>query len=131
MSRKKIIIYWHKSQGEDVNSQIKWLCQSLGLFPVRDYNSSMYRVFIELIKDAQSERHSSSDEIAMRVGLTRGTVVHHLNNLMNAGIVIRQDNYYVLKDKNVKQMIEGIREEINELFDQMDKIADNIDKHLE
>ena len=131
MSRKKIIIYWHKSHGDDVNSQLKWLCQSLGLFPVRDYNSSMYRVFIELIKDAQSERHSSSDEIAMRVGLTRGTVVHHLNNLMNAGIVIRQDNYYILKDKNVRQMIEGIREEINELFDEMNSIAENIDKHLE
>jgi hypothetical protein len=50
---------------------------------------------------------------------------------MNAGIVIKQDNHYILKDKNVKHMIEGIREEINELFDEMNKIADNIDKHLE
>ncbi|MFT4309295.1 MAG: ArsR family transcriptional regulator [Candidatus Woesearchaeota archaeon] len=131
MGRKKIIIYWHKSQGDDINSQLKWICRTLGLFPIRDYNSSMYRVFIELIKDAQSERHSSSDEIAMRVGLTRGTVVHHLNNLMNSGIVIRQDNHYILKDRNVKEMIEGIRTEINELFDEMDRAAENIDKYLE
>lgn len=121
---------WNDRGVGDINTDLQWLCLSLGLFPVRDYNSSMYRLFIELIKDRRLKQVSSSDEFAARVGLSRGTVVHHLNKMMEAGIVVRQQSGYVLKEKSVEKMVQDIRSEIDELFDEITQVAERIDERL-
>jgi len=126
----RITLQWQGKANEDINTQLQWLCQSIGLFTARDYDSSLYRLFIELIKDAKIVHYSTSDELAERIDLTRGTVIHHLNKLMDAGIVIRQKNYYILKEKDVKKLVVSMRSDINEFFDEIEKSAEKIDRLL-
>lgn len=121
---------WNERGAGDINTDLQWLCFSLGLFPVRDYNSSMYRLFIELVKDRRTDRVSTSDELAARVGLSRGTVVHHLNKMMETGIVLRSEAGYALKDSTVEKMVEGLRSEVATLFDDIEDVAKRIDERL-
>ena len=130
MITKRLTLSWTRKMPGDINAELQWLCDSLGLFPLRDYNSSMYRLFIELIKDSRRGTYATSDELAYRVGLTRGTVIHHLNKLMAAGIVMRQHKYYVLKDRTVARVIRTVRADVNELFDELEQAAEKIDKML-
>lgn len=128
--RRRITLSWNDRGVGDINTDLQWLCHSLGLFPIRDYNSSMYRLFIELIKDRRLKHVSTSDELASRVGLSRGTVVHHLNKMMEAGIVVRGQSGYALKEKSVEKMVQDIRSEVDELFDEISQIAERIDERL-
>lgn len=127
---RRITLQWQGRSNADINTQLQWLCHSIGLFTARDYDASLYRLFIELIKDAKITHYSTSDELAERIDLTRGTVVHHLNKLMDAGMVVRQKNYYILKEKNVKRLIESMRSDINEFFDEIEKTAGDIDRMI-
>jgi len=36
----------------DINEELKWFGQSLGLFSERDKDSSLYRLFVELLKSS-------------------------------------------------------------------------------
>lgn len=128
--RRKITLNWNDRGVGDINTDLQWLCHSLGLFPVRDYNSSMYRLFIELIQDRRSSLTSTSDELASRVGLSRGTVVHHLTKMIEAGIVVRSQSGYSLKEESVERMVEDIRSQVEHLFDEIERVAERIDERL-
>lgn len=128
--RRRITLSWNDRGAGDINTDLQWLCYSLGLFPIRDYNSSMYRLFIELVKDRRTERVSTSDELAARVGLTRGTVVHHLNKMMETGIVLRSEAGYALRDATVERMVGSIRREVDRLFTDIEDVAKRIDEQL-
>lgn len=128
--RRTVTLSWKNRGSSDINTDLQWLCHSLGLFPVRDYNSSMYRLFIELIKDRKADRVSSSDVLAVRVGLSRGTVVHHLNKMIDSGIVDRLDEGYALRSESVEGMVEQMRSRIDDLFKDIEDVARRIDEQL-
>jgi DNA-binding IclR family transcriptional regulator len=72
-----------------------------------------------------------SEEIAQQTDLSRGTVVHHLNKLMDRGIVAQADNEYFLKVDSLTTMTQLIREEVNEALDDIESVADRVDNHLD
>ena len=128
--RRSFTLSWRERRGSDINTDLQWLCHSLGLFPVRDYNASMYRLFIELIKDRKAGIVANSDALAARVGLSRGTVVHHLNKMIDSGIVVRLPDGYELKEGSVEGMVEQMRARIGDLFDEIEDVARRIDEQL-
>ena len=71
----------------NVNQELQWLGTSLGLFNLRDKDKSCFRVFIELLKCAKGNRTLTSDELAAKLDLSRGTIIHHINRLMESGLV--------------------------------------------
>ncbi len=73
---------------------------------------------------------TSSDELAELTGLTRGTVVHHLNILMDAGIVIRENKGYILRTDRMETLVKMIRHDINSAFDEIQLVAAEIDENL-
>ena len=82
---------------KNVNQELQWLGSSLGLFNLRDKDKSCFRVFIELIKNAKKNFPVSSDELAYRLGLSRGTVIHHIHRLLDSGIVVQANKGYILR----------------------------------
>ena len=91
MPMKKITLYRLQStKAPDVNKQVMWFSGTMGLFTCRDKSKSCYRIFLELLKAAKQGKALSSDEIAYRLHLSRGAVVHHLNNLIDSGMVVSQ-----------------------------------------
>ncbi len=124
------IVSIRKSGPKSLNQEIQQFSNSLGLFNLRDKEKSCYRIFIELMKAAKADRPLSSDELAYKLNLTRGTVVHHLNRLMESGIVIVQRNKYMLRTKNLVQLINMLKKDANEFFISIKNIAEEIDKNI-
>ncbi len=115
---------------KDVNQQLQWVGSSLGLFSLRDRNSSCFRIFIELIKSTKANSPISSDELAFKLQLSRGTVIHHMNRLTEAGIVISQNSRYMLRVSSLEILIDEIERDLKRACEDLKQIAKKIDKEL-
>ena len=115
---------------QNVNNLLLLLGQSLGLFGHRDKDKSCYRIFIILVKALQADIRLTSDDLARQTGLSRGTVIHHLNRMMDAGIVTNFRNTYFIDYESLKDLVEDLRKGVNDVFDQMSELADRIDNSL-
>ena len=100
---------------------------SLGLFNLRDKNSSCFRIFIELLKSAKKNVPLSSDELAEMLNLSRGTVIHHINKLMEAGIVVHDGNRYYLRVHKLQSLIEELRKDTERTLNDLKQAAAEID----
>jgi predicted transcriptional regulator len=131
VTEKKIIfVYKRPPKTKNVNDSLKWLGESMGLFSLRDKDQSCFRIFIELIKTIKNQGGISSDELAYKLNLTRGTVIHHINRLINAGIVISDRNRYSLRVDNLHSLIEEIEKDVNGTIKELKCVADDLDKYL-
>ena len=72
----------------------------------------------------------SSDEIAYRLHLSRGTVVHHLNRLIDSGLVISIKNKYQLSDASLRNIIENLKNNVESWFETLETVAEDIDKKI-
>ena len=114
-----------------LDEDIDYLCKSLGYFSQRDKYDTAGKIFRLLVKEAcDSEKCLTSDEIANKINLTRGAVVHHLNNFMSVGIVIKEHNRYRLRSTSLQKSLEEIEDDIHRIMEQMIKIAVEIDERL-
>ena len=116
---------------QSVNEQLQWLGSTLGLFGERDRNKSCFRLFIELIKAAKNNEQLTSEELAERLGLTRATIVHHLNTLMERGIVIHQTSMYIMREERLTALIEDIERDVQRSLEEIKKSAEELDKILD
>src|SRR3989338_9459374 len=124
---QRITIIRHSRPTGNLNDELLWFGKSLGLFSDRDKDSSLYRLFVELVKSSRRGELLSSDELAYRLQLTRGTVVHHLNKLMETGIVITHRNRYALRVSNLEVLVDELRQDLKRAMDNLKQIAKLID----
>ena len=115
---------------KDINQQLQWFGGSLGLFNLRDKDKSCFRIFMEMVKSAKERKALSSDEIAAKAGLSRGTVVHHLARLMRAGIVMHEGNAYILRVDNMSTLVDEIKKDIERTMGDLKEVAELIDREL-
>ena len=130
MPTKITIVRVRKTGDENVNKDLQWIGNSLGLFNQRDRDSSCFRVFITLVRKAKRNEHLTSDEIAERLKLTRGTVVHHLTKLIEAGIVVREKQGYLLREGNLQGVIRDIQRDMEAVFSNLQEVAKEVDDRL-
>tara|TARA_B100001971_G_C18162821_1_gene522415 strand:- start:201 stop:605 length:405 start_codon:yes stop_codon:yes gene_type:complete len=115
---------------KNVNQELQWLGSSLGLFNLRDKDKSCFRVFIELVKNAKKGIPLSSDELAYRLGLSRGTVVHHINKLLDSGIVVQANKGYILRVDSLRKLIDEVEKDLRRTCDDLRSMAKEIDESL-
>jgi predicted transcriptional regulator len=127
---KITVIVSAKPARSDVNQELLWFAGSLGLFGLRDKDKSCYRIFVTLLKTLKTGEKLSSDEIAERTRLTRGTVIHHLNNLMDSGIVISERNKYFLRMDTLEEMVDYLKRDADEAWARISDVAKDIDGKL-
>ena len=112
---------------------MRWLAAALGLFNKRDKESCQFRIFIEVLKGSRSTGANvglSSDELAYHLGISRGTVVHHLKKLLEAGIIIREGRKYALRAYNLEMLVNELQRDTRNAFEDMREIAKKIDEDL-
>lgn len=114
----------------DINTELQWLGASLGLFGQRDKDSSCFRIFITLVRSAKKQEVLSSDEIAHRCMLSRGTVVHHLNKLRDAGLVSPGNQGYSLSAQTIQDSIQELEDELQQMMQLLQAVAKDIDDKL-
>jgi predicted transcriptional regulator len=115
----------------NLDEDIDYLCKSLGYFSKRDKQDTAGKVFRLLVKEAcEPDECLTSDEIADRLNLTRGAIIHHLNSFILAGIVVKEHNRYRLRSASIQKSLEEIKTDIERIMEQMIKIATDIDEKL-
>src|SRR3989344_8139334 len=124
------IVSVRKPSDSNVNHELQWLGTSLGLFNLRDKDKSCFRLFIELLKSAKNKELLTSDELALKLHLTRGTIIHHINKLMESGLVVNERNAYTLRVDSLKSLIEEMEKDIKRATEDLKEIAKDIDGRL-
>ncbi|MBI4919342.1 winged helix-turn-helix transcriptional regulator, partial [archaeon] len=94
-------------------------------------DKSCFRIFLELLKSINTGLGLSSDEIAERTSLSRGTVVHHLNKLMESGLIIQQRNKYYLREPSLAALLEHLKRDFEQTFHDLNLAAKEIDLILQ
>ncbi len=128
--RKITIIKIRKPVVNDVNEELRWFGSSLGLFNLRDKDSSCYRIFVELLKAARKNQGLTSDELAAMLSLSRGTIIHHIRKLIDAGLVIVDKNRYFLRESNLSVLISELKKDFERTCSDLENVAKDIDKWL-
>ncbi len=88
-------------------------------------------MFIELVKAVKQEQGLTSEELAQKLGLTRATVVHHLNTLMERGIIVHRANQYIIRGDKLTELVEDIQRDVERQLVEIKKAAEELDKVLE
>ena len=130
MAHRVTIVRIRRTSPDNINQELQWLGNSLGLFNLRDRDSSCFRVFITLVRRAKRNEVLSSDEIANRLNLSRSTVIHHLTKLMDSGIVVREKGGYLLRENNLQDLVRDIQRDIEAVFSDLQNVAQEIDQKL-
>jgi predicted transcriptional regulator len=114
-----------------LNNDIDFICKSFGYFTLRDKQDTAGKIFRLFVKECCSNAEGlSSDNIAEKLSISRGSVVHHLNNFIKTGLVVKENNLYRLRSSSVQKSIEEVLLDINRIFTQINKIALDIDEKL-
>jgi len=124
------IIRTSRPEKKDINQELQWFGGTLGLFNLRDKDKSCFRIFITLLKALKENQKLTSDEIAIRTRLSRGTVIHHLNKLMSSGIVVKEHNRYILRMDNLEGMVDYIKQDVDQAWSKLKEVAKDIDEKL-
>ncbi len=124
------VVRTKKPEFQTINDELQWFAGSLGLFNLRDKDRTCFRIFIELIKQSRTSEVISSDELAQRLHLTRGTVVHHLNKLLETGLIINNRNRYELRVTSLQALVDMIQEDFTKTCSQLKEVAKSLDEKL-
>lgn len=114
----------------DVERDFRWICRSFGFLESRDKQRTAYKIFRAIIEAARSNRGLSSDELAEKLDLSRGTMVHHLNKLIKSGLVIHHEGAYKLRERTLERTIEEIERDVNRIFENLRDVAESVDETL-
>jgi predicted transcriptional regulator len=125
------IIKASANNNSNINDMLKWFGASLGLFNLRDKDGSCFRIFIVLLKDLKShDKGLSSDDIAEKTFLSRGTVVHHLNKLMDSGIVANAGSKYFLTVDSLEELVDEVEANLLKSLESLKRVGKEIDNNL-
>ncbi len=113
-----------------LNAQLQWFGTSLGLFNLRDRDRSCFRIFIELLKATKKNRSITSDELALQLDLSRGTVMHHIHKLMDTGLVICEGRGYMLRVNSLSALIDELEQDLIRMCKTLQNVASDIDERL-
>lgn len=121
---RKVEPPFSNSTQDDLN----WICQSFGFFEEIDREKTASYVFREIVRATEKEKSLSSTDLAKTVGMSRGSVINHLNNLMRAGLIVKDGRFYFARSQSMFRTIEEIEEDIDRIFEKMKQRARFIDE---
>lgn len=110
--------------------ELDWICQTLGFFEPIDRDKTAASIFKEIMRATEKGQALTSTAIAEHVGMSRGSVINHLNNLMRSGLIVRDGRYYSSRSRSIYRTIEEIEEDVERIFAKMKKTAMELDEGL-
>jgi biotin operon repressor len=114
----------------DFEHQLAWICSSLGFFEPIDKEKNAAAVFKEIVLATEKGEALCSTAIAERVGMSRGAVLNHLNNLQRSGLIEKNRKYYSARSRSMKRTIEEIEEDVTRVFSQLKRTAEELDNQI-
>jgi len=130
ITQRRITIVKLSRPAQTINEELQWFGNSFDLFSERDKDRSCFRIFIELLKATKTQTPISSDELAAKLNLSRGTVVYHLNKLIESGIVMIIKNKYILRGGNLQELVDEVESDSTRTFKELKRVAKEIDEGM-
>jgi predicted transcriptional regulator len=125
-----LLLSVRKPTTAEYETDLEWLCRTFGFLESRDKQKTAYLIFKALVEATAHNNGLTSDELAEKLSLTRGTMIHHLNKMMKSGLVIFHESKFKLRERSLKNTMEEIRRDINRLFENIFEISESIDRSL-
>ena len=113
---------------KSVHDELNWICESFGFFEDIDREKTASSVFKEIISATERSKPVSSTVLAKKVGMSRGSVINHLNNLMRSGLVVKEGRFYFARSQSMFRTIAEVEEDIDRIFEKMKRRARLIDE---
>jgi predicted transcriptional regulator len=114
----------------DFDGDVEWMCRCFGFLESRDKEKTAAKIFKALLGAMKEGKGLSSDELAEKIGLTRGTMVHHLNKLIQSGLAIHREGRYELRGASLRRTVQEIKRDISRIFENVEHVAQSIDENL-
>ena len=115
---------------EDYETDLEWICKCFGFLESRDKEKTAAKIFKALLESIKNEKGLSSDELAEKTNLTRGTMVHHLNKMIQSGLLVHREGIYELRSMSLQRTIQEIKRDIERIFENIEHMAKSIDENL-
>ncbi len=119
-----------RTSSSDVNHNLQWLGNSLGLFGLRDKDSSCFRIFIALVRRSHKTESLSTDDLATSCDLSRATVLHHLEKLIEAGLVIKEKEGFMMRESTLERVVKQMQRDVDQIFNELEEVAKEIDNKM-
>ncbi len=113
-----------------IENDINWLCNSLCLSSGRDTEFTSTKIISDILNKLSENEKVFSEGIANDLGLKQGLVNHHLRNLIDSGIVVREKKQIFIKGGSLKESIIEMRQDVLSMFENIEKMAEEIDENI-
>jgi len=130
MPTQLLIRNLEKPREKTLESDIDWICESLGFFEDIDREKTASKIFKELINSMIQGESLTSTNLGQGSNVTRGAALNHLKRMMAAGLVVRDGNRYQLRCSSVYSTMNEIHRDINRMFEDIEEIAIEIDARM-
>ncbi|NLV25602.1 MAG: winged helix-turn-helix transcriptional regulator [Methanomicrobiales archaeon] len=111
----------------ELTNEIYWLCDTLGLSAGRDLDNLATQIVLTILSRSEGSG-ISSDELSNLLAISSSRVNHHLRNLTRSGIIYRERRLVHLRRKSLSDSIREIRRDADRIFDELEQVAEEIDK---
>ncbi|MEM2890774.1 MAG: ArsR family transcriptional regulator [Candidatus Hadarchaeum sp.] len=112
-----------------LDGDLKWLCESLGVLGVRDKSETALKIFRAILFESRKGPVTIED-ISNHVKLSRTAIVHHLNRMKKAGVLLKEGNRWELRSHSLQKMVDEIELDIQRALKSIREIAEDIDTTL-
>jgi len=115
---------------DDFEHNIVWICSTLGFFEPIDKDKNAAAIFKEIVLSTEKGVALTSTAIAERIGMSRGSVINHLSNLVKSGLIEKNGSFYSARARSLQRTIEEIEEDVGRIFSKLKKSAQEIDGQI-
>src|SRR3989344_1929506 len=127
--RFKIILKDYSSQPfSSIDEELSFILQSIGFFEHIDKNKTAFSLFKEIMLASEENKAFTSTELSQMVGMSRGSVLNHLDNMLESKLIVKDGRYYLPRSKSLSQIINEMESDTEQLFKRLKLMAKKIDR---
>ena len=130
MSQQIILKNLQKPKEVNIKEDIVWLGNSLGFSTGRDTKKITSQILQNVLEEAAKQGSTSTESISNELDLSVQRVNYHLRTLIESGFLYRERRFIFIRQGSVKSAVEEVRRDANRIFDNLSKIAEEIDSAL-
>jgi predicted transcriptional regulator len=112
---------------KSLEEDILWFCDSFGFSSGRDIENTATRIIFSLLDKISNNEITSSEILADDLDIKISRVNHHLRNLNESGLLYRKKRLIYLRGGSLKAAVKEMRKDSERIFDELEKIAEEID----
>jgi predicted transcriptional regulator len=130
MVRRIIIRKIEMPKTGEVEEDLRWMFESLGLKSGRDTEETSFKVLCELLEQLSEDRLIATENLAKSLNMEPPRINHHIRNLMDTGMFQREKRKIALSGGSLTAAIDEMRRESDAMFDRISEVAKRIDETI-